>query len=404
MKSKSPRIILLGLLLSVPIWMAHASVESPLRESEENKVTQFSFYNSSIQLRYSSDLIQAFRTQLSEKGISSYYKLLKLCAHEQLLAGLLEHKNRLGLNDWLFYKLIYQGVSHILQSQGQVEKELLSWFLLSELGYDTRLTYLKDRIFVYVYSMDTLFEIPLIKDGRRTYANLTSFRQGAPSLRQELFLLQFRPRQAEQPFSFYLEKHPVLPAKIIDKQISFPYKGREYLFPIKVNQTIVEIMEDYPYFSESQYLEVPLSSTTFNSLIPQLKKVLAGKSRSDAVQLLAAFTRSSFEYKEDKSFFGKSKPMIADEVLYYPYSDCEDRSALFYQLVKTLLDLPMVAIAYEDHLTIGVYSQELKGDAVWFKGKPYYICDPTGPANSDIIGKFPLGYENKSFDIIGYYK
>jgi hypothetical protein len=195
-----------------------------------------------------------------------------------------------------------------------------------------------------------------------------------------------------------------LPEKIINKQISFPYKGITYQFPIQVNQTIVEIMEDYPYFSESQYLEVPLSNITFNSLIPQLKEVLAGKSHSDAVQLLAAFTRSSFEYKEDKSFFGKSKPMIADEVLYYPYSDCEDRSALFYQLVKTLLDLPMVAIAYEDHLTIGVNSQELKGDAVWFKGKPYYICDPTGPANSDIIGKFPLGYENKSFDIIGYYK
>jgi hypothetical protein len=403
MKSKSPRILLFGLLLSIPFWMSHTTAEGPLRNSE-NKVTQFSFYNSSIQLRYSSELIQVYRTQLSEKGISSYYKLLKLCAHEQLLSSLLEYKNRLGLNDWLFYKLVYQGVSHIMQSQGQLEKELLSWFLLSELGYDTRLTYLENRIFVYVYSMDTLFEIPLIKDGRRTYANLTSFRQGAPSLRQELFLLQFRPQQSGRAFSFYLQKHPVLPEKIINKQISFPYKGITYQFPIQVNQTIVEIMEDYPYFSESQYLEVPLSNITFNSLIPQLKEVLAGKSHSDAVQLLAAFTRSSFEYKEDKSFFGKSKPMIADEVLYYPYSDCEDRSALFYQLVKTLLDLPMVAIAYEDHLTIGVNSQELKGDAVWFKGKPYYICDPTGPANSDIIGKFPLGYENKSFDIIGYYK
>ncbi len=405
MKSNSPRCILLGLLITLPFWMGHTSTE---RSSfgKENRVTQFSFYNTSIQLRYSSDLVQAYHAQLSEKGISSYYRLLKLSTHESLMADLQYYKNHLGLNDWLFYKLIYQGVDHIVSTEGggEIEKELLCWFLLSELGYDTRLTYLKNYIFLYVFSMDTLFEIPLIKDGKRTFANLTSFRKGNPSLQQELFLLQFRPQIEGKAFSFYLQRHPDLPAKIIHKQIAFPYKGQEYRFPIQVNQTIVEIMEDYPYFSESQYLKVPLSNISFNTLMPQLSKVLEGKSRSDAVQLLAAFTRSSFQYKEDKSFFGKSKPMIADEVLYYPYSDCEDRSALFYQLVKNLLDLPMVAIAYEDHLTIGIHSNELNGDAVWFKGKPYYICDPTGPANSDIIGKFPLGYENKSFDIIGYYK
>ena len=36
-------------------------------------------------------------------------------------------------------------------------------------------------------------------------------------------------------------------------------------------------------------------------------------------ELLAAFTRSSFAYKEDKEYFGYSKPMVAEEVFLYPF-------------------------------------------------------------------------------------
>jgi len=402
MKSPYPLTAILALLICMPLMVGTATASPPA--SDPQLTAQFAFYNSPVRLRYSQELVHPYRAALSEEGISSYYKLLRLCPYQDLLEDLKGYKSELSLNDWLFYKLIYTAVDHIWRKQGEKEKELLCWFLLSELGYDTRLTYLKDQVFIYVYSEDTLFEIPLIRDQGRTYANLTSYRRGKALVREELFLLQYKPRSGGRPFSFYLTRHPRLPADVIRKDIHFAYRGEHYIFPVEVNQTIVEVMEDYPYFSESQYLEVPLSSFSFNTLVPHLRRIIHGKSSFDALQLLAAFTRSSFQYKEDKSFFGKSKPMIADEVLYYPYSDCEDRSALFFQLVKTLLDLPMVAIAYEDHLTIGIASQELSGDAVWFKGRRYFICDPTGPPNSDVIGKFPQGYENKSFHIIGYYK
>ena len=46
--------------------------------------------------------------------------------------------------------------------------------------------------------------------------------------------------------------------------------------------------------------------------------------------------------------------MIPDEVLHYPVSDCEDRSALYFALVRDLLNLPVVAIAYNDHLSVAV--------------------------------------------------
>ena len=109
-------------------------------------------------------------------------------------------------------------------------------------------------------------------------------------------------------------------------------------------------------------------------------------------------------YKEDHDHFGKSKPMIADEVFHYSFSDCEDRSALFYNLVKELLDLPMIMIAYPDHLTIGVALTQQIGNPINYKGRKYYICDPTGPSNSTRIGSVPKNYERKSFEILADYK
>jgi hypothetical protein len=134
--------------------------------------------------------------------------------------------------------------------------------------------------------------------------------------------------------------------------------------------------------------------------LPQFQEILKNKTEKEALEILASFTRSAFQYKNDNDYFGKNKPMIGDEVFYYPYSDCEDRSALFYYLVNELLRLPMIVIAYDDHLTIAVATSRSLGDAIYFKNKKYYICDPTGPSNSEKIGKAPVGYTHQKFEIL----
>ncbi len=374
--------------------------------SKENKIQSISFeyFSLPVTLRYPSDFQSPFVHKVSEKSISKYYHILKATQYEHLIRDLRYFRNTLGLSDWLFYKLIYKAVDKIFGRHAIIEKELASWFILTELGFDTRVTYLPNKVFICVYSEDKLYEIPLIRDANRVYANLTSFRKGYNAQNEELFLLNFRPKENRFPFSFYFQYHAALPNDIITRQVEFSFQGRRYEINLEIDRTVIQIMKDYPYFAEDQYLKVPLSAVAYQSLIPQLQKALEGKSPLASIQLLATFTRSSFEYKEDKTFFGKSKPMIADEVLYYPFSDCEDRSALFYQLIKNLMNLPMVAIAFDDHLTIGIESDELHGEYVRFNDRKYYVCDPTGPSNSETVGKFPKGYSDKAYEIISAYK
>ena len=361
------------------------------------------FYSEQLFVTFNPDLLQPSLSSLKEKGMVEYYHQLLKTDFSPLINDLQRKKKFLDLNDWLYYELLKKTVEVILKDKSLQEQELCQWFLLTQSGFDTRLTYLESSLFLYVYTNDEIFEVPMIKDKERTYANLTSIHAGTKS-QPALYLLNFTPAPNGVPFSFNLDKLPTLQPTPLTKSFVFSLDQKEYKISIQMDRTVADLMHTYPFIAERQYLQVPLSSTLSNSLLPQLEKLIEGKTTKEALELLVAFTRSSFEYMEDKEHFGKSKPMIADEVFHYPFSDCEDRSALFYCLVKELLDLPMIIIAYPDHLTIGVAHDPIGGDYINYHGKAYYICDPTGPANSTEIGEIPAGYENVPFEIIGSYQ
>ncbi len=361
------------------------------------------FFSEQLTLAYSSDMIFTSSVSIQEKSLVSYYQRLSQTDFSILLEDLNRKKAALGLNDWLFYDLMRRVVDKIYYQKKSLEKELVCWFLLSQSGYDTRLTYLDDRVFVYVFTKEEVFEAPMIEEGGRNYVNLTALNHTARS-QQALYLLNFVAQPKGKAFSFQLNTLPRLSPRLQARTLHFTYEGFLREITVQTDLNIVQLMKAYPLIAESSYIEAPLTQTAAASLLPELRELIEGKPRYKAIECLASFTRSAFVYKEDKEAFGRSKPMIPDEVLYYPHSDCEDRVALFFYLVKTLLDLPMVVVAYHDHLTVGVAIPGFRGSAVKYKGREFFICDPTGPVNSAEIGFIPEGYENEPFEIIGTYK
>ena len=76
--------------------------------------------------------------------------------------------------------------------------------------------------------------------------------------------------------------------------------------------------------------------------------------------------------------------MLPDETLFYPYSDCEDRSILFAFLVKNLTGLKVVALHYPNHIATAVrFNDNIEGDHIVYRGQKYLISDPTF-INADI--------------------
>ena len=136
------------------------------------------------------------------------------------------------------------------------------------------------------------------------------------------------------------------------------------------------------------------------SLIPGIKTAIEGMAVTEQLQYLVNMSRSAFSYQTDESVHGKSKPLAAEELFFYPHSDCEDRSAWFFQMIRHCIDLPAVVIGFSDHVTVGVAIPDFQGDHVLVNGNKFYICDPTGPQGSAEIGRFPLGYEDQPWEIL----
>lgn len=92
----------------------------------------------------------------------------------------------------------------------------------------------------------------------------------------------------------------------------------------------------------------------------------------------AALPAQGFPYKTDEAQFGIERTLFAEEMYYYPYSDCEDRSILFARLVKDLLGLDVVLLYYPAHIAAAVcFKGEVKGDYMQLGNKRYVICDAT---------------------------
>lgn len=361
------------------------------------------FYTEKIKLTYSPELIDFKDPVISEKGLVQFFKSLAGKNYSPLLKSLRQSKSVLLLNDWFYYQLMSNTTEQLLQGESSYTKELFCWFLLSQSGFDTRLAYFDQEVYLYVYTNDDIFEAPIINDADKQFVNLSRVFDTS-SFQKALYLLNFSPNPDGQAFSFAITDLPALKPRIRDKSLEFPYRQQIHKMNLQVDESIKDYMHNYPLIAESQYFDAPVSKTLTASLLPQLRKMLLGKNDWESLEIIASLTRSAFNYQEDRQCFGRSKPMIPDEVFLYPYSDCEDRSALFYYLVKELLNLPMIVLAYPDHLTVAVALPQTREGAIFYQGKAYYVCDPTGPVNSSEIGYIPKDYEDQAYEIIKKYK
>ncbi len=126
------------------------------------------------------------------------------------------------------------------------------------------------------------------------------------------------------------------------------------------------------------YAQVPLSQVAKERLYPALRRAISDKSERDAANILINFVQTAFVYEFDEKVWGYDRAFFADETLYYPYSDCEDRSILFSRLIRDLLGLDVVLVYYPGHLATAVrFNENIPGDYISVNGAHYLICDPT---------------------------
>ena len=366
---------------------------------------ELDFYSEKISLEYNTDMLKKGDVRLGYADVSgklqiqSYFEKQRFSgAYLTLLNELRRVKREYALNDWLFYQITTQAIEKIGQSKTKQHRIFMRWFILNMAGFDARITYIDNRTYINIYTEDELFVMPMIEEGNRMFANLSAKEYpGQPY--ESLYIVDYVPNPGGRAFNFGMEKLPKLPIQKISKTIDFQVDSIKYSVEMAYDATVVKLMKGYPYMADEAYFRVPLSETIRTSLLPVLQQIIEGKTQQEALSILASFTRNGFGYQLDEDQFGISHPMIPEELFWYPYSDCEDRCVLFYALTKELLGLDMAVLIFDDHVSMAVAS-EMEGDLIRFEGKRYFVVDPTGPSNSDIIGSFPQGYAGREIEVV----
>lgn len=190
----------------------------------------------------------------------------------------------------------------------------------------------------------------------------------------------------EKPLSLLIMETPKLSYSKTEVRTLQSKRYPEMRVQTSVNKNLIKFYDAYP-ISElgsnfmtrwAMYANTPIEAEAKKTLYPTLREKIKGMSEKEAVERLLNFVQTAFVYEFDDKVWGHDRAFFAEETLYYPYCDCEDRSILFSRLVRDLLGLDVILVYYPGHLATAVcFKSNTDGDYIMLNGKKFVVCDPT---------------------------
>lgn len=377
----------------------------PVAEGQLKKVP-VDFYGHDFMLVTDGNLSVQLPENPAEMDVRRAYSRLNTANYRPVLDSLLDYKVKYQLNDWLYYQLIRKVAQQLCPKElNYGNYTFYKWFMLAKSGYDARLALSGHRIIFYVFNDEDISDIPFFEVKGKKYMCLNYHDYAQANLNDDPPVpVAVEIPEAKNAFSYKVTRMPDFsPASYTEKKLNFTYDHKQYHFNIKLNTAVKTIFANYPGVDFETYFNIPLSKETYSSLVPLLKKNIGKMDQKKGVDYLMRFTRYAFLYENDQENFGKEKRMSPEETLSSSYSDCDDRAALFFYLVKEIYNLPMIAMLYPTHITMAVAFSEPVGDPVWYRGRVYSVCEATPEIEDLPVGKLAANLKNVPYHIVYQY-
>lgn len=369
---------------------------------------RFDFLGDTLQIAADPSINVPFDEALSPAAIRSFSQEINRSEYLPLINFLQTVRRERKLDDWLFYQLVRKTAQQLAPKEKNYYRyTLYKWFLMIKSGYDVSLSIFNDQLLFYIYSPDEVFEIPLyVKNGRQYVClNIHDYAYASQQQVRRIEEVEIKDNEAGKAFSYKVTRLPEFnEGMYAEKEIRFPYRDSVYHFTVKLNEQVQTIFKNYPIVDYGSYFNIPMSRQTYSSLLPLLKSSLSGLKVKQGVDYLMHFTRNAFLYEDDSRHFGKEKRMAPEETLLSAKSDCDDRAALFFYLVKEIYNLPMLALVYPNHITIAVQFEKPFGNTIEYAGRKYSVCEPTPQAGNLAIGELAPKYRRQAYQIVYAYQ
>ena len=306
---------------------------------------------------------------VQENSVANAWEGVSRGSYDAVAAECVALKKALGLNDWGYYDLVRTLADGFCGPKTN-ESVVLQSFLMAEAGYKVRMARGDGRLFLLLATDGQVYARPYFNIDGQVFYILDDVPRAASYNICNFTIPGERPLSLAMPAPPLFAQKPAAPAvRNFDGVVSTT---------VTVNRNLMDFYTNYPPCHWSVYAATALTAPVRGQLYPPLRAAVAGKGEREAAELLLHYLHRAFPYKTDEAQFGVERTLFAEEMYYYPYSDCEDRSILFARLVKDLLGLDVVLLYYPAHIATAVcFKGEVKGDYMQLGNKRYVICDAT---------------------------
>jgi hypothetical protein len=346
------------------------------------KVIELSFYGQAMRIECDNSIVIQGNFKNNHDDLTKFHNKIQKTNYNGLVSDLLGIRSKYELNDWLYYDLVSR-LSTSIFSKDKNKATYLLWFLLGESGFNSRIAFDQKarNVDCFIPVAQPLYGVLRVGDYYCISCNTES----------GFIFPQYHPYKKGNHFSFSFSYLP----NLIDKQNvnrSFVIPGdrsRNDSVEIQIDENLMRIYSKVPKSTLIDKFNIPLSESSMK-LVNVLSEVMKNKNDSIRTSMLMKFIVDNIKLAEDNLVFMEPDRWLnAEELLYYKIGDCEDRSALLFNLLRLVVNRPMIVISYpdEEHVNIAINLDIQSEPSIMWKGKGYFICEVT-----NAVGFIPLGF------------
>lgn len=313
-----------------------------------------------------------------EFQVAKYHSTMRHNDKEHLLQKQLNNAvSQMGLNEWGYLMLIRAIADKTFSEMN--DRVLFSFYILHSQGFKVRVGRGKNskqlQLLLAIDNSKEVYSLAFIRINNTkfyiVYGNgerdesIYSYDENADDSRLKEIGLDFTKPLSIASCDMKRKLH--LGKANVD--IELPYSTAHLRYYDDIPTTVFPIYFKTPLSKKAE----KVLSETFNDLGKLYNKV-------QLVDIMLNFVQTAFEYKIDEAVYGREKYFFPEEVIGLPYSDCEDRAALFAWMVKHYIGYDVVGVLYHDHLATAVCfgnDANLEGKTIDYGGQRYLLCDPT---------------------------
>ena len=340
------------------------------------KTVDFTFFGTTAKVRFdTSNRVPV--NGLDENSIADAMGRFTPQAYDNMMIDCLSLRDNLHLCDWAYLQMLNE-LTATIAGKNTNEAALLLAYLYMQSGYRMRLGTDGTRLYMLFASKHQIFERGSFDVDNESY-------YGIDELPSRMYICQAAfPK--EKSLSLLVPNNPQLADRASEKRAIVSKKYPTVKMSVSVNKNLIDFYNTYPtsivddnFMTRwSMYADTPLERSVRNQTYAGLKEQLKGLTQLEAVNRLLNLVQTGFVYEYDDKVWGNDRAFFAEESLYYPYCDCEDRSILFTRLVRDLVGLDCILVFYPGHLASAVcFTEEAKGDYIMLGTKRFVIADPT---------------------------